>query len=390
MNQTGATFALAAPTVFDGDAMLAEHCVMVRDQVIEEVLPVAGCPDGMQLTRLDSGTLAPGFIDLQVNGGGDILFNNAPTTETLHIMQRAHRSRGTTALMPTLVSDTRAVSEAAVAAVTEARNQGLESILGIHLEGPFLAASKHGAHDRDKLRAPDPADLDWLCGLAGFPVMLTLAPECVAPQQLARLAASGLHLCAGHTDASYEQMAAAVANGLSGVTHLYNAMSPLRARQPGAVGAALTIDALWAGIIADGHHVHTAAIRLALAAKPVGKLVLVSDAMAGVGGHRADFELYGEVIREREGRLVNAKGDLAGSAIGLIDAVAHMHNRIGLSLEEALRMASLYPATILGIDHVRGRLRPGLRADMVHFDDNFAVKHTWVGGEQALHGGEKR
>jgi len=390
MNQTGATFALAAPTVFDGEAMLAEHCVVVRDQVIDEVLPVAGCPDDVQLTRLGTGTLAPGFIDLQVNGGGDILFNNAPTAATLRIMHRAHRSRGTTALLPTLVSDTRAVSEAAVAAVTEVRNQGLDGILGIHLEGPFLAAGKHGAHDRDKLRAPDPADLDWLCGLAGFPVMLTLAPECVPPQQLARLTASGLHLCAGHTDASYEQMATAVGNGLSGVTHLYNAMSPLGARQPGTVGAALTIDALWAGIIADGHHVHAAAIRLALAAKPAGKLVLVSDAMAGVGGHRADFELYGEVIREREGRLVNAAGDLAGSAIGLIDAVDHMHNRIGLSLEEALRMASLYPAAILGLDHVRGRLRPGFRADMVHFDGNFAVKHTWVGGEQALHGGEKQ
>jgi len=390
MNQTGATFALAAPTVFDGEAMLAEHCVVVRDQVIDEVLPVAGCPDDVQLTRLGTGTLAPGFIDLQVNGGGDILFNNAPTAATLRIMHRAHRSRGTTALLPTLVSDTRAVSEAAVAAVTEVRNQGLDGILGIHLEGPFLAAGKHGAHDRDKLRAPDPADLNWLCGLAGFPVMLTLAPECVPPQQLARLTASGLHLCAGHTDASYEQMATAVGNGLSGVTHLYNAMSPLGARQPGTVGAALTIDALWAGIIADGHHVHAAAIRLALAAKPAGKLVLVSDAMAGVGGHRADFELYGEVIREREGRLVNAAGDLAGSAIGLIDAVDHMHNRIGLSLEEALRMASLYPAAILGLDHVRGRLRPGFRADMVHFDGNFAVKHTWVGGEQALHGGEKQ
>ena len=388
MNQTDATFALAASTVFDGEAMLAEHCVVVRDNVIEAVLPLADCPDGVPMVRLESGTLAPGLIDLQVNGGGDRLFNNTPTAETLHIMHRAHRSRGTTALLPTLVSDTRAVGEAAVAAVTEARNQGLAGILGIHLEGPFLAGSKHGAHDTDKLRAPDSADLDWLCGLAAFPVMLTLAPERVAPHQLARLAASGLHLCAGHTAASYEQMAAAVGNGLSGVTHLYNAMSPLQARQPGAVGAALTIDALWAGIIADGHHVHAAAIHLALAAKPAGKLILVSDAMAGVGGRRGDFELYGEVIRERDGRLVNAEGDLAGSAIGLIDAVAHMHKRIGLPLGEALRMASLYPAAILDLDHVRGRLRPGYRADLVHFDEKFAVRHTWVGGEQARHGPE--
>jgi N-acetylglucosamine-6-phosphate deacetylase len=386
MPESGTAFAICAPSIFDGAQFLRDHCVVVRQGSVESVLPQADCPDDLDMVVLATGTLAPGLIDLQVNGGGDLMFNNMPCEATLAAMLDAHRATGTTAMMPTLISDTRERQEQAVAAVRAARASGNPGILGIHLEGPYFEVTRRGAHQADMIRQARAEDIAWLCSLGDLKVIVTLAPEHARPGQIRELAASGIHVCAGHTNASYEQIMAAVAEGLEGVTHLFNAMSPLTSRAPGTVGAALVEASLWAGIIADGHHVHPANIRLARQAKPAGRLVLVTDAMATVGGSRAGFALYGEEIRESAGKLVNSAGALAGSAIGMIDAVGYSVRSVGIPLAECLRMASLYPARILGLDHCLGRIAAGYRADLVHFDEQFTVHNTWLAGERRRHG----
>ena len=387
MGDSDTAFAISAPSIFDGERFVHDHCVIVRQQAVTQLLPAGECPPELPVVSLAGGTLAPGFVDLQVNGGGDLLFNNAPTVATLQRMLAAHRGRGTTSLLPTLLSDTREQQQLAVAAVRNARADGMAGILGIHLEGPFFAPERRGAHHADMVRPPRDGDIDWLCSLQDVPVTVTLAPEHMAPGHIRRLSDSHIRVCAGHSNATYPQIERAVAEGLQGVTHLFNAMSPLTARAPGLVGAALAEDALWAGIIADGHHVHPAGIRLAWRSKPAGRLVLVSDAMATVGGSRGSFRLYGEEIREAGGRLENADGKLAGSAIGMMDAVAFCIDGAGLPLGECLRMASLYPAALAGRGDQLGRIAPGYRADLVHFDASFAVHNTWLAGQREQYRG---
>lgn len=385
MSDNGNAFAIRAPSVFDGERFLPDHCVIVRQGAVAQLLPGNDCPRDLQRVELATGTLAPGLIDLQVNGGGDLLFNNAPSANTVHAMLAAHRGSGTTAILPTFLSDTRARQQLAVAAVRAARAAGNPGILGIHLEGPFFEPARRGAHSAGMIRPPQDEDMDWLCSLRDLPTVLTVAPEHMAPGQIRRLSDSQVRVCAGHSNATCEQVLQAVSEGLQGITHLYNAMSPLSARSPGVVGAALTEDRLWAGIIADGHHVHPAAIRLACRSKPAGRLVLVSDAMATVGGSQGAFRLYGEDIHETGGRLVNSEGKLAGSAIGLMEAVAFCATEAGLPLDECLRMASRYPAAIMGLDRQLGRIAAGYRADLVHFDAAFAVHNTWLAGERLQH-----
>jgi N-acetylglucosamine-6-phosphate deacetylase len=385
MNDSGKTFAISAPSIFDGEHFLQDHCVIVRQGAVAQLVHRDDCPRELQLLELATGTLAPGLVDLQVNGGGDLLFNNAPTETTVNAMLAAHRGSGTTAILPTFLSDTREQQLRAVAAVRAARAGGNPGILGIHLEGPFFEPARRGAHSAAMIRSPQEDDIAWLCSLQDLPTVVTVAPEHMAPGQIRRLSDSHVRVCAGHSNASCEQVLQAVAEGLQGITHLFNAMSPLKAREPGVVGAALTEDRLWAGIIADGHHVHPASVRLAWRGKPAGQLLLVSDAMATVGGSRGSFSLYGEDIRESGGVLVNSDGKLAGSAIGLIDAVKFCAGAVGLPLDECLRMASRYPAAAMGLEQQLGRIAAGYRADLVHFDESFAVHNTWLAGERMQH-----
>jgi N-acetylglucosamine-6-phosphate deacetylase len=385
MPDPGSRFAVSATTVFDGERFLSDHCVIVDDGTVTQVLPEKRCPAGVDRVMLAGGTLAPGFIDLQVNGGGDVLFNNQPTLETLATMQAAHRATGTTSMLPTLLSDTLHCRQQAVAAVRAARESGNPGILGIHLEGPWFAAERRGAHRADLLQQPTAADIDWLCSLAEPHLMVTLAPEQVGAGVIARLNADGILVCAGHTDAGFEQISEAADHGLQGITHLFNAMSPLTSRAPGTVGAALVDDRLWVGIIADGHHLHPANIRLAHRSKPAGRMVLVTDAMATVGGRADSFELYGEQVRRVGNRLIDSAGTLAGSDIGMIDAVRYTTSVVGLPLAECLRMASLYPAAILQLDDRLGRIAAGYRGDLVHFDQDFVVTDTWLAGRRTQH-----
>lgn len=380
--------ALVGARIFTGDQFLSDRAVVIEgseiislprnDNVVHEF------PDA-RIIQLDGGTIAPGFIDLQVNGGGGAFFTSHPSPETLQTMLNGHRPSGTTSMLPTLISDTRPTHQAGAKAVADAIAAGVKGILGIHIEGPFFDLNKRGAHNARYIRKMDKADLEWLTSLKGFKVMLTLAPEHTTQGQIKQLTDAGICVAAGHTDARYDEVMAAIAEGLSGFTHLFNAMRPQTGREPGVVGAALDSAGTWCGIICDNHHVHPASVRLALKAKPRGKLYLVTDAMSTLGSSQKSFTLYGETIVEQNGALVNAEGRLAGSAIGMIDAVRNAHQSVGLELDECLRMASLYPAEYLQLDHRLGRVAAHYRADLVHFNDDFNVTATWVAGDCQQH-----
>ena len=325
--------------------------------------------------------LLPGFIDVQVNGGGGVLFNDAPTLEAIRRIGAAHRHYGTTGFLPTLISDDADVMRAALTAVDAAIEQQVPGVLGIHLEGPYIAPARRGAHDPAKFRVPDAREIDLVCSLRHGVTVLTLAPEQVSVDVVREFVARDVIVCIGHTAASYEDTRAALAVGVRGFTHLYNAMSPLQGRAPGVVGAALEDRGSWCGIIVDGHHVHPAALRVALAAKAAGKLMLVTDAMPPVGAVSDTYVLAGATITCRDGRCETADGVLAGSALDMASAVRNTVATLGVALEEAARMASTYPADFLGLGGTHGRVAAGMRADLVELDAAFNVRRSWIGGD---------
>jgi len=336
---------------------------------------------GADAHDLGGNALLPGFIDIQVNGGGGVLFNDAPTVETIRRIGAAHRYYGTTGFLPTLISDDADVMRAALAAVDAAIEQGVPGVLGIHLEGPYIAPARRGAHDPAKFRVPDAREIDLVCSLRRGVTVLTLAPDQVSADTVRELSARGVIVCIGHTAATYEQTHSALAAGARGFTHLYNAMSPLQGRAPGAVGAALEDRDSWCGLIVDGHHVHPAALRVALAAKPPGKLMLVTDAMPPVGAASDTYVLAGATITCRDGRCETADGVLAGSALDMAGAVRNTVGSLGVALDEAARMASTYPADFLRLADSHGRIAAGTRADLVELDAAFGVRRSWIGGE---------
>ncbi|CAM5425842.1 N-acetylglucosamine-6-phosphate deacetylase [Rhodanobacter lindaniclasticus] len=325
--------------------------------------------------------LLPGFIDVQVNGGGGVLFNEAPTVETLRRIGAAHRRFGTTGFLPTLISDRVEVMRAALVAVEQAFDEGVPGLLGIHLEGPYLASARKGVHDAKYFHVPGPDELELLCAPHRGIRLVTLAPDQVPPTSIRALVAAGVIVCAGHTAADYETTRTALDAGVRGFTHLFNAMTPFGSREPGVVGAALEDAASWCGLIVDGHHVHPASLRVAIAAKPRGKMLLVTDAMPPVGADRPDYVLNGETITVKDGICQTATGVLAGSALDMANAVRNTVQMLGLPLDEAARMASTYPAEFLGLGASHGRIAAGCRADLVALDDDFRVRQSWIGGE---------
>jgi N-acetylglucosamine-6-phosphate deacetylase len=330
---------------------------------------------------LDGTLLLPGFIDVQVNGGGGLLFNDDPTVETLRGIAAAHRPFGTTGMLPTLITDTRETMRRALEAVDAAIEQGVPGILGIHLEGPFLAGARKGIHDSTLFRPLDEEDLALITAPRRGKVMLTLAPECVPPATIRRLADAGGLVVAGHTGADYATTRAALDAGVCGFTHLYNAMTPLTSREPGVVGAALDDAASWCGLIVDGHHVHPVSLRVAIAAKARGKCVLVTDAMPPVGSDRPDYTLNGQTIVMKDGICQSDDGVLAGSALDMATGLRNLVEMVGVPLDEASRMASEYPADWLGLTATHGRIAPGQQADLVALDDDLSVRATWIGGQ---------
>ncbi len=331
---------------------------------------------------LGGGWLLPGFIDAQVNGGGGVLFNNTPDVESLRTLAAAHRRFGTTALLPTLISDDVQVMRKAIDATRQAIADGVPGVIGIHLEGPYIAPARKGTHDANKFRVPDADEIAMAASLDNGVTVLTLAPERVPLDSIRALVERGVIVAAGHTAATYEEARAGLDAGIRGFTHLYNAMSPLTGREPGAVGAALEDRGSWVGIIADGVHVHPASLRVALATKPQGKVMLVTDAMPPVGADNPSYELYGEVITAVDGVVRNAAGSLAGSALDMATAVRNTVQLLGLSLEEAVRMASRYPAQFLNVDDRLGEIAEGYQADLVLLDEALQVRATWIAGQR--------
>jgi N-acetylglucosamine-6-phosphate deacetylase len=374
--------------VFTGDRILGGHAVVVEGARIVAVLPVAEAPADARLHRLPADSLlVPGFLDLQVNGAGGMLFNDTPTADTALAIAAVARSTGTTGILPTLMTDDRPKLRQACEAVAEALARPAGGVLGLHLEGPFLSPVRPGVHLPQWMRRPDAGDLELVVATAARrlggrgKLLLTLAPECVDDRDIARLAAAGVIVAAGHTAATVERTREALAAGVRGFTHLFNAMPPIVSRQPGPVTAALADPDAWCSIIADGLHVHPALLRLLLQVKPRGKVVLVTDSMPISGTDATSFELFGRTILRQGGRLVTEDGTLAGADIDMAASVRNCVQLLELPLEESLRMASLYPAAYLGLDDQLGRVASGYRADLTLLGPDLTARATWVGGE---------
>lgn len=372
---------LTGARILAPDGWLDSHTLVLEGPVIAAIVPDDRAP-AVPRTRLDGGSLVPGFIDVQVNGGGGVLFNDAPTVESIATIGQAHRRFGTTGFLPTLISDTVEAVATAIAAVDRAIEAGVPGVLGIHLEGPFLNADKRGIHDARRFRTIDQNAIDLLSSLTSGVTMVTLAPELAPPGVIAELARRGVVVMAGHSMATYEAIADAKRAGLAGVTHLFNAMTQLESRTPGVVGAALDLR-LFAGIIADGHHVHAASMRLAYSILGADRLVLVTDAMPTVGSTADRFTLGETDIVEHDGALRSAAGTLAGSTLDMALAVRNCVSLLNIPLADACRMAALAPATLLEMAQTRGVLAPGMAADLVHLDDRLHVACTWIAGRSA-------
>jgi N-acetylglucosamine-6-phosphate deacetylase len=372
--------AVAAGHVFDGNFLHEHAAVLIDGDRIAAVVPRGEVAGSIPVRDLpDNAWLAPGFVDVQVNGGGDVLFNDAPTPDAIRTIAAAHRRFGTTALLPTLISDSREKMVAALDAV-ESLAGSEPGVLGIHLEGPFLSPEKPGVHDPRMLRQPTPEDLALLVVPRKGVMLVTLASEEMPAHFIAKLAAAGVRISLGHSMATYAQTQAAMTAGLTGFTHLFNAMRPLESREPGPIAAALESPQACYGLIVDGFHVAPAMLRLAL--RGAGHPILVTDAMPPVGGTRCSFALSGETIVVSNGRCIRQRdGALAGALLDMAGAVRNCVQLLSVPLTDALRFASRNPAEFLGLGQMLGKLAPGFRADMVAFDSNaIEVLDTWVAG----------
>jgi N-acetylglucosamine-6-phosphate deacetylase len=369
--------ALMGARIFDGAAFHEGKAVIIDRRRIRQVCDAAALPAGLEVVQLNGGILAPGFIDVQVNGGGGALLNDDPTPETICRIAAAHRAFGTVAMLPTVITDAPEVLDQAISAV---RGCNAPGVLGIHIEGPFLDERRKGAHDARFIRSLTDGDAARIaeadCGIK----MLTLAPNRVAPAHVRQLADAGVLVSLGHSEATYDEAMAALAAGARAFTHLFNAMSQMTGRAPGMAGACLSDRESYCGLIADGHHVHDAAMRLAIAAKGADRIMLITDAMPSAAGGPDEFALQERRVIRRDGRLELDDGTLAGSDLTMDAAVRYCVNRLGIGLGDALRMASLTPAGFLRRDHELGRSGPGYLASLVHLDDELRVKQTWVEG----------
>jgi len=379
--------ALVNGRVLRENRLVEGRCVLLADgRILDIVAPSERRARRAERRDLGGQLLLPGFIDSQVNGGGGVLFNDAPSVESIRAIGRAHRRFGTTGFLPTLISTDLDIMARAIAAVRGAIEAGVPGVLGIHIEGPYLSLARKGVHDPAKLRELDASALGLLTSLRVGRTLVTLAPEVTTPQIIEKLVAAGVVVSAGHTNATYAEISTALRHGLTGFTHLFNAMSQLTGREPGAVGAALEDPTSWCGIIVDGAHTDPVVLRIALRCKPHDRFMLVTDAMPSVGTHNDSFELQGRRITVSGSTCLDEDGRLAGSNIDMATCVRNATSMLGLSLPEAVRMASQGPAEFLGLAHDTGRIAPGLRADLVLADEGLKVLETWIAGRSSRDG----
>jgi N-acetylglucosamine-6-phosphate deacetylase len=363
--------------------IVSGQTLLVSGGRIEALVPGTDgrCRDAI-VVDLCGRLLVPGFIDVQVNGGGGVLFNDEPSLESIRAIGAAHRRFGTTGFLPTLISDDLDTIARAIGAVQSAIDANVPGVLGIHIEGPFLNRARRGVHDSKHLRPLDPSLLSLLCRLRTGRTLLTLAPEITTPQMIAELTGAGILVSAGHSNATYAETISAINQGLRGFTHLFNAMAPLAPREPGIIGAALYDQRAWCGIIVDGHHVNPVILQLALRCKRHDRFMLVTDGMPPVGSTIPSFQLQGRTIRVVDGVCRDEHGTLAGTALDMAAAVRNCISLLGLDVAEAARMASEYPAEFLGLGSELGLIAPGYRANLALLDDTFKVVRTWINGRE--------
>ncbi len=359
--------------IHDGCSIYSNRSLVIDDGIVQEICDENEVLDDCVIEKLDGGVICPGFVDLQVNGGGGVLFNDDPSVDTLKIMRDAHASVGTLAILPTLISDTKEITIAAIKSVTNAIEQGLSGIIGIHLEGPHLSQARKGAHDSSVIRAMDNEDLNNIAEAAkSIPnIMLTVAPESVTNKQIKTLSDLGVIVSLGHSQATFSDAILATDSGAKCVTHLFNAMSQLTNREPGLVGAALDDDRLTAGIIADGIHVHPSTLKAAIRAKKSEDgFFLVSDAMATVGSDIQEFTLNGRSIYRSNGKLTLEDGTLAGADLDLKTAVQNMMSILDMSTERAISMATGIPSNLLNSSMGFGQITKGSKAHLIYMSKN--------------------
>ncbi|MBU2926296.1 N-acetylglucosamine-6-phosphate deacetylase [Colwellia sp. 1_MG-2023] len=329
-----------------------------------------------------SGLVVPGFIDLQVNGGGGVLLNSTPTAAGIEKIMQAHIKFGTTAMLPTLITDKVSVMQQAADAIAEAINNNVMGIIGIHFEGPHLSVAKKGAHSEEYIRKITDEEWQVLSRKDIGQILVTLAPENVSVEDIKRMVDMGIKVCLGHTNADFETAQKAIDAGADGFTHLFNAMSPLQGREPGVVGSALLNDKASCGLIVDGHHVDFASCLLAIKTKPQGKLFLVTDAMPPLGTDDKEFMLFDRKVILDGGKLTSPTGGLAGSVLDMATAIKNTHQILNIELGEAINMATAYPANYVNQQSIRGRLFEGCQADFVVLSNSLSVEQTWISGKQ--------
>ena len=371
-------------SIFDGTDEHFGAALVTEKKKILKIVPQEDVSSDYEIISLNQGIICPGFVDIQVNGGGGCLLNEAPSLQSLEKICDTHAKLGTTSLLPTLISDIPEITKAAQTCAIEASEKNIPSFMGLHLEGPHLATSRSGAHDKSVIKPMgknECLDLETLAKKISK-VLITVAPEAVPVEFVEQLTSAGVIVSLGHSDCTFAEAEDLVAAGATGVTHLFNAMSQFGSREPGLVGAALELGHLSAGIIADGFHVDEATIRIALRAKKSpGSIFLVSDSMATTGTTLGSFELNGRTIFRKNGRLTLENGTLAGADLDLASAVRFMVNNVGISYIDALKMATIFPSSFIGMEREIGVLKPGARADFLWLDDDLNVQSVWRAGE---------
>lgn len=379
-------YALTQGRIFTGHKILDNHAVVIADGLIERVCPLEDLPAGIETRDVGGAIIAPGFIDLQLNGCGGVQFNDdiaAISVETLQIMQKANEKSGCTSFLPTLITSTDELMKRAVELMRAYLAQNANQALGLHLEGPWLNPLKKGTHDPALIRTPDQELVDFLCANADVITKITLAPEKVDAAIIRQLRAAGIVISAGHSHGTYEEAAAGIDAGVTFATHLYNAMPATSGREPGLIGALFDSPDVWCGVIADGLHVHYANIRNAKRIKG-DKLILVTDATAPAGSSIDRFIFAGKTIYYRNGLCVDENGTLSGSALTMIEAVENSVEHVGISLDETLRMATLYPARAMGVDNQLGSIEAGKVANLTVFTRDYKIIRTIVNGNEVL------
>ncbi|MDC5847907.1 N-acetylglucosamine-6-phosphate deacetylase [Vibrio europaeus] len=373
-------YALTNCKIYTGSDVLVEHAVIINNNLIESVCPISELPSDIETRDLNGANLSPGFIDLQLNGCGGVMLNDEITAETMQIMHQANLKSGCTSFLPTLITSSDEDMRQAVAAARDYHTQYQNQSLGLHLEGPYLNVMKKGIHSVDHIRPSEDNMIDFMCENTDVIAKVTLAPEHNDPVHIERLKAAGIVVSIGHTNATYTEARKSFDAGISFATHLFNAMTPMVGREPGVVGAIYDTPEVYAGIIADGFHVDYANIRIAHKIKGE-KLVLVTDATAPAGADMDYFIFVGKKVYYRDGKCVDENGTLGGSALTMIEAVQNTVEHVGIALDEALRMATLYPAKAIGLEEQLGRVKKGMVANLTVFDRDFNVQATVVNGQ---------